>query len=320
MSSYLGPNTITDGLVLSLDAANTKSFRGEPTTNLSYNNGQPGSEYLAMQYYWVNSGAVNTNTNETDVSKPAEYDSPEYRIISMTITTPGSIMVGCGYTSVNPSTTYTMSVYVRLSTAGVYQTSPYLRTVETGGGWKDLINSNNADLSNMTYDSTGMYYNGTSSYFQMDQILTTPITINCFLKYTNQSKPYNTWFNSSPHAVLGISSNRLAGGEIYIYIGNGTGWLAAPSIISSITVMANIWHCLTFVSNGSGSILYLNGVNVGTSEYSPSGWGSYYHIGRIVQSGEFLKGYINNLQIYNRALSQPEVQQNYNALKRRFGL
>ena len=35
---YTGPNTITDGLVLSLDAANIKSFKGEPTVNL-INNG-----------------------------------------------------------------------------------------------------------------------------------------------------------------------------------------------------------------------------------------------------------------------------------------
>ena len=31
---FTGPNIITDGLVLALDAANIKSFKGEPTTNL----------------------------------------------------------------------------------------------------------------------------------------------------------------------------------------------------------------------------------------------------------------------------------------------
>jgi hypothetical protein len=34
MGFFRGPNIITDGLVLALDAANIKSFKGEPTTNL----------------------------------------------------------------------------------------------------------------------------------------------------------------------------------------------------------------------------------------------------------------------------------------------
>jgi len=34
MSAKGGPDIVTDGLVLALDAANIKSFRGEPTTNL----------------------------------------------------------------------------------------------------------------------------------------------------------------------------------------------------------------------------------------------------------------------------------------------
>jgi hypothetical protein len=38
MSAHGGPNIVEDGLVLSLDAANIKSFRGEPTTNF-YTNG-----------------------------------------------------------------------------------------------------------------------------------------------------------------------------------------------------------------------------------------------------------------------------------------
>jgi hypothetical protein len=37
-----GPKVVTDGLVLALDAANVKSFRGEPTTNLFTHYGSPG--------------------------------------------------------------------------------------------------------------------------------------------------------------------------------------------------------------------------------------------------------------------------------------
>jgi hypothetical protein len=39
MATFYSPKIVTDGLVLALDAANIKSFRGEPTTNLLYDNG-----------------------------------------------------------------------------------------------------------------------------------------------------------------------------------------------------------------------------------------------------------------------------------------
>jgi hypothetical protein len=42
MSAHGGPNVVEDGLVLSLDAANIKSFRGEPTTNVFTHYGTPG--------------------------------------------------------------------------------------------------------------------------------------------------------------------------------------------------------------------------------------------------------------------------------------
>lgn len=59
MSARIGPNIITNGLVLHLDAANTKSFFGEPTTNLCgvptigvYNGpGIPSSSLLTGEYY-----------------------------------------------------------------------------------------------------------------------------------------------------------------------------------------------------------------------------------------------------------------------------
>jgi hypothetical protein len=193
----------------------------------------------------------------------------------------------------------------------------------SGTTWTDLSgNGNNGTLTNgPTYSSANggsIVLDGVDDYIQINQTLTTPFTITGFVRYTDQAKTLNMYMNTNPHTVLGISLNRLGGGQLYVYIGNGSGWLAAPSIISSANMIINQWYQVTFTSTGSGSILYLNGINVGTSVHSPSGWGSSYYLG--TGANEYLRGNIATTQIYNRALSAAEIQQNYLATKSRYGL
>ncbi len=122
---------------------NYKSFWGEPTTNLSYNNGQGGSEYLAASYTWTNSGTWTLITDETDVSPPAisysQYLPKNLRIISGMTLTVGSQHFGCGFTTISPSTQYTFSVWFMQNRAGC--SAPYLRT-----------NVNNNSLGNFAYN------------------------------------------------------------------------------------------------------------------------------------------------------------------------
>jgi hypothetical protein len=194
-----------------------------------------------------------------------------------------------------------------------------------GSTWIDLSDrGNTGTLTNgPTYNSSNggsIVFDGTNDYISVSQTLSTPITISSFVRYTDQSKTLNSLINSNPHTVIGISLNRVGGGELYVYIGNGSGWLAAPSIISSSNMLVNTWYQITFTSTGSGSTLYLNGTSVGTSIYSPSGWGSTYYLGALNFGGEYLKGNIATTQIYNRALTASEIQQNFNALRGRFGI
>jgi len=185
-------------------------------------------------------------------------------------------------------------------------------------------NSNTIDLTNAGFDSDGnLYFNGSSNYIPVSQTLSTPITISGYAKYTDQAKSFNSFFNGFPHNTLAISLNRNGAGNLVVYIGNGSAWLGTPSITSSSTVSVNTWYNITFTCNGTISILYLNGVNVGTSANIPSGWGNYNYFGHLtggVSNSEYFKGYINAGQIYNRSLSAAEVLQNFNATKGRFGL
>jgi hypothetical protein len=81
MSTFGGPNIITDGLVLALDAANVKSYLGSRTTwkDLS-GNGNHGTLVNGVGYTSTNSGALvfdgindyfvtNNNLNLSDTDK-----------------------------------------------------------------------------------------------------------------------------------------------------------------------------------------------------------------------------------------------------------
>jgi hypothetical protein len=163
-------------------------------------------------------------------------------------------------------------------------------------------------------------FDGTDDYIQITQTLSTPITICSWVRYNTQGKTLNTWLNSDPHQVIGLSLNRTGVGDIYVYIGNGGSWLGTPAIISSANMVVDTWYHLAFVSTGSGSVLYMNGVNVGSSGISPSGWGTFYRLGGLNFGGEWLDGYIATTSIYNRALSETEIIQNFNAQRYRFGI
>ena len=86
------------------------------------------------------------------------------------------------------------------------------------------------------------------------------------------------------------------------------------------------WHNITgtFEKNGLNTLanIYKNGVllksqslqgNVGTADVALS-------IGRSGTTPEYFGGHIPSVQIYNRALSFPEIFQNYKMMKGRYNL
>ena len=295
--------------------------------------------------YWYKTVAAAGNTN---FGVGAFYTGDWSRAYSTTILADRSTIIADGtwrynYTTTRIDEAYTNAIIVDgpswgySSSAGVLyvnglqwekKTYPTPFTSGTRTATQGLLNlsnnSNTIDLTNAGFDSGGnLYFNGSSNYIPVNQTLSTPITISGYAKYTDQSKSYNSFFNGYPHNTLAISLNRNGAGNLVVYIGNGSAWLGTPSITSSSTISVNTWYHITFTSDGITSILYLNGVNVGTSANIPSGWGNYNYFGHLtggVSSSEYFKGYINTIQIYNTALSAVEVLNNYNSTKSRFGL
>lgn len=70
--------------------------------------------------------------------------------------------------------------------------------------------------------------------------------------------------------------------------------------------------------------MYLNGVQVATASQSvvPSINLNTARIGNVDgdRSSEYLIGNVPNLKLYNRVLSATEIQQNFNAIRGRYGI
>jgi hypothetical protein len=78
---------------------------------------------------------------------------------------------------------------------------------------------------------------------------------------------------------------------------------------------------LTISHSGSTIIAYINAIQTNSAASSLVSGGGTTSIGYDINRTNYpFKGNISNTQIYNRALTASEIQQNYNALKSRFNL
>jgi len=238
------PKIITDGLVLALDAGNTKSYPGSGTT-------------------WTDlSGNGNT----------------------------GTLVNGVGYSGSN------------LGSLSFDATDDYIRI-------------NDSNILDLTTALT------LSIWFNRGDILTLASgdQHNLFLKgYSNA--PGGDQYN------YGMTLFGPTGGGMYMWMHPTTltGNLTPPSQI----FFANQWYniVITHVS-GSTPIPYLNGVQLtnwtATNPTTPLVANTY----RATISGDAeraraatFNGRIAQVSIYNKALTEAEVQQNFNALRGRFGI
>jgi hypothetical protein len=87
--------------------------------------------------------------------------------------------------------------------------------------------------------------------------------------------------------------------------------------------MLNQWWCgaVTF-SQAAGHILYLNGVQVSANATATPGFTGTgeIRIGAFDDAANLFDGDIPVAQIYNRVLTPAEIQQNFNALRGRYGV
>ena len=107
---------------------------------------------------------------------------------------------------------------------------------------------------------------------------------------------------------------RSTQGEIRVAANNETG--AVFNVASS--VYCNKWSQITATRSGSAYKLYIDGIQVNVTRTGSTNDFSIRTIGWSYSDSYAFSGNISNTLIYNTALTDAEVLQNYNAQKNRF--
>jgi hypothetical protein len=211
----------------------------------------------------------------------------------------------------------------------------------SGTTWSDLSRSGtNGTLTNGPTFNSGnggsIVFDGVNDYVEFGDVLdlgTNSLTVNQWINLNNNN------------TVQVFSGKALAGGQNYRWNTaiQDTGKLSAfmqgnggsdIQPIGSTTIPTSTWFMVTSVFNRASSIsIYYNGVqeiisgNATISQWdglnfqsiNPFRLGAYTsanNIGILVP----MNGKMGITQVYFRALTQQEIQQNYNATKSRYGL
>jgi len=217
--------------------------------------------------------------------------------------------------------------------AGNYLSYPATGTVWYGiGGSGSTYNSvltNGPTFSGS--GSTGVIsFDGTNDYATVNTNLLSGYssgTIAAFIKFSGAS-PYGTIFLrqhggldtynafTTGYVVTGYG-DRTAGtaGRLYYQNQNNGQKIQSISVLSS-----NVWYYITLTFSSTNAKIYINGNldnTVSGNFLSPSDLVTDPRIGSYA-GFEYLASSISSFQIYNRALSQAEVIQNYDAFRGRF--
>jgi hypothetical protein len=103
-------------------------------------------------------------------------------------------------------------------------------------------------------------------------------------------------------------------GRFYTTIEDATGTLIIQLRTDSGTILYDVWYHVAFTFDSSGNVvLYINGEEVKNSTVSHQdiGTGGALYIGALHPADGFYNGPIDEVRIYNRALSADEIRAHY---------
>ena len=196
-------------------------------------------------------------------------------------------------------------------------------------GLIDRTNTATIDLSNTSFDSDAQItLDGTDDYIDLGSDVS--------ISPDNQGWTTEYWFNTNSASTLqhfnSAENDEFNANWLAILSSKLAVWNRSPGYwkYGDTIIQLNTWYQAVFICDAGGTNMrfYVNGEaeggnhvgNVWTASYSSL---DVRYIGKYEYQGghsRYFNGEINAVKIYDRALTDEEVLQNYNATKSRFGL
>lgn len=201
------------------------------------------------------------------------------------------------------------------------------------GGYNGTLNGPTGGLPSYNSANGGsVLFDGTDDYLDLGTSFSIPTngTISFWVKltnsivfgvYTGNQRPFG--INANFEIRWGGSST-VATDNAYLQADMGFSSTTNGGALQSTTAnwSNTTWYniCITYNTSANQCKMYIQSVLEDTKTVvNPALLSGNFYIARSTTGG-YLGGRISNFMFYNRALSDTEVQQNYNALKGRFGL
>jgi hypothetical protein len=202
--------------------------------------------------------------------------------------------------------------YVDAANTRSYSGSGITVTGLIGGIGGSLVNGVGfSSLNNGTF-----VFDGTNDYmdcgYNSNINNATQLTIECWYRSSNISKEGIIFGTNSYFPAYGYHM------EIYQSKLLFQVFPSTSTVQSSITLSNNIWYHLVGTYNSGAINLYVNGITGGSGNYTYSASSENLILGRYYAGTLSLEGQLSNVKFYNRALTQQEILQNYNATKKRY--
>jgi hypothetical protein len=201
-------------------------------------------------------------------------------------------------------------VQLEVKTHATQYSSVYTRS--TTDALKPLAGNSSIDLTNVSFDANAqLTFDGTDDYID--------ITTNfgTLSEYTIEHVSYKGSNNRMP-----ISSR---GGPLFYQYGDNSWYYTHGGVAAEYyyptTKIINGWGHWVITYNGSYVKIYRNGIFEGQQATSGTAdWTNGFKIGNYIYGSYPWNGQIAVVKMYNRALTDGEVTQNYNKYKTKFKL
>lgn len=192
----------------------------------------------------------------------------------------------------------------------------------TGTTITDLSGNNRTqDLSNAAaytdLDGVKCWDVGSAYYIEAATVgptlPTTGFTYIAWARMKDSSADYRTLFRTSPddHPLLIEIGNDNLG----VWDNNNAPNWESTTPPYDVADLADVWVQWAVSGNSSGQTFYINGQAVGTTANTSVG-NAHDRVGSNA-AGQYF-GYLANMFLYTRELTQEQIQQNYQALRDRF--